>query len=67
MSFVGCRCTLSNQSEKIHYDEMVKAYADAKAEYLRRHPEAADMILRYDPISHLSKAVPSTSTTPAGH
>jgi len=57
------RCTLSNQSEKIHYDEMVQAYANAKAEYLRRHPEAADMILRYDPISHLTKPVASNSTT----
>lgn len=57
------RCTLSNQSEKIHYDEMVQAYANAKAEYLRRHPEVADMILRYDPISHLTKPIASNSTT----
>ena len=40
---------------------MVQAYANAKAEYLRRHPEAADMILRYDPISHLSKPTPTTT------
>ena len=46
---------------------MVQAYANAKAEYLRRHPEAADMILRYDPISHLNKSVPSSSTIPMGN
>ncbi|CAF0773983.1 unnamed protein product [Adineta steineri] len=56
------RCTLSNQSDKIHFDEMVQAYTNAKNEYLRLHPEAHDMILRYDPISHLSKLpVPSTT------
>ncbi|CAF3820648.1 unnamed protein product, partial [Adineta steineri] len=38
------------------------AYTNAKNEYLRLHPEAHDMILRYDPISHLSKLpVPSTT------
>ncbi|CAF5216391.1 unnamed protein product, partial [Rotaria magnacalcarata] len=57
------RCTLSNQSEKIHYEEMVQAYQNAKNEYRRLHPEAHDMILRYDPISHLMK--PPTSTTGA--
>ncbi|CAF3332640.1 unnamed protein product [Rotaria socialis] len=57
------RCTLSNQSEKIHYEEMVQAYQNAKNEYRRLHPEAHDMILRYDPISHLLK--PPTSTTGA--
>ncbi len=55
------RCTLSNQSEKIHYEEMVEAYQNAKNEYLRLHPEAHDMVLRYDPISHLTKP-PVTST-----
>jgi transcriptional antiterminator Rof (Rho-off) len=34
---------------------MVKAYKNAKTEYLRLHPEAHDMVLRYDPISHLTK------------
>ena len=57
------RCTLSNQSEKLHYEEMVQAYANAKNEYLRLHPEAHDMVLRYDPISHLTK--PATSATSA--
>jgi len=55
------KCTLSNQSEKLHYEEMVQAYKNAKNEYLRLHPEAHDMVLRYDPISHLTKPpVPST-------
>ena len=49
------RCTLSNQSEKIHYEETIQAYTNAKNEYLRLHPEAQDMILRYYPISHLTK------------
>ena len=34
---------------------MVQAYQNAKNEYLRLHPEAQDMVLRYDPISHLLK------------
>jgi transcriptional antiterminator Rof (Rho-off) len=38
---------------------MVQAYKNAKNEYLRLHPEAHDMVLRYDPISHLTK--PSVS------
>ncbi|CAF3685354.1 unnamed protein product [Rotaria socialis] len=54
------RCTLSNQSEKIHYEEMLEAYRNAKNEYLRLHPEAHDMVLRYDPISHLIKIENST-------
>jgi transcriptional antiterminator Rof (Rho-off) len=57
------RCTLSNQSEKIHYEEMVQAYTNAKNEYLQRHPEAHDMVLRYDPISHLTKPLVSSTTT----
>jgi transcriptional antiterminator Rof (Rho-off) len=57
------RCTLSNQSEKLHYEEMVQAYKNAKIEYLRLHPEAHDMVLRYDPISHLTK--PPVSSTGA--
>ncbi|CAF3958028.1 unnamed protein product [Rotaria sordida] len=57
------RCTLSNQSEKIHYEEMLEAYRNAKNEYRRLHPEAHDMILRYDPISHLTK--PPVSSTSA--
>ena len=58
------RCTLSNQSEKIHYDEMVEAYENAKNEYLRLHPEAHDMVLRYDPISHLIKpTLPPSGTS----
>jgi transcriptional antiterminator Rof (Rho-off) len=52
---------LSNQSEKIHYEEMVQAYTNAKNEYLRLHPEAHDMVLRYDPISHLSKPINPTT------
>ncbi|UJR37235.1 hypothetical protein I4U23_029944 [Adineta vaga] len=55
------KCTLSNQSDKIHYEETIQAYTNAKNEYLRLHPEAHDMILRYDPISHLVKSsTPST-------
>ncbi|UJR08976.1 hypothetical protein I4U23_013226 [Adineta vaga] len=57
------KCTLSNQSEKLHYEEMVQAYSNAKNEYLRLHPEAHDMVLRYDPISHLTK--PTNSSTSA--
>jgi hypothetical protein len=55
-------CTLSNQSEKIHYEDTVKAYSEAKAEYLRLHPEAREMVMRYDPIAHLSppSAVPTS-------
>jgi len=53
------RCTLSNQSDKLHYEEMIEAYRNAKNEYVRLHPEAEPMVLRYDPISHLSK--PSTN------
>ena len=34
---------------------MVKAYKNAKQEYLRLHPEAHDVVLRYDPVSHLMK------------
>jgi hypothetical protein len=57
------RCTLSNQSEKIHYEEMVEAYGNAKTEYLRRHPEAHDMVLRYDPISHLTRPTVKSATS----
>lgn len=57
------RCTLSNQSEKIHFEEMVQAYTNAKNEYLRLHPDAHDMILRYDPISHLLKTPSSATST----
>lgn len=58
------RCTLSNQSEKLHFEEMLEAYRNAKNEYLRLHPEAHDMVLRYDPISHLTKpTIASTSAT----
>ena len=57
------KCTLSNQSERIHYDEMVQAYENAKKEYLRLHPEARDMVLRYDPISHLTKPLPPLPTS----
>ncbi len=42
---------------------MVQAYQNAKNEYLRLHPEAHDMMLRYDPISHLTK--PPISSTGA--
>lgn len=49
------KCTLSNQSDKLHYEEMIEAYRNAKNEYVRLHPEAEPMVLRYDPISHLSK------------
>ncbi|CAF0753774.1 unnamed protein product [Didymodactylos carnosus] len=62
------RCTLSNTSEKIHYDEMVGAYSNAKAEYLRLHPDAREMVLRYDPIAHLKHPATTTTTTlVAGH
>ncbi|CAF1207605.1 unnamed protein product [Didymodactylos carnosus] len=63
----GC-CTLSNTSEKIHYEEMVSAYSNAKAEYLRLHPDAREMVLRYDPIAHLKRpATTTTTTTVAGN
>ncbi len=42
---------------------MVQAYQNAKNEYLRLHPEVHDMVLRYDPISHLTK--PSVISTDA--
>lgn len=43
---------------------MVEAYQNAKNEYLRLHPEAHDMVLRYDPIAHLLKPpLPSTETS----
>jgi len=38
----------------MHQEEMRLAYDEAKKAYLERHPEAKDLVLKYDPQQHLA-------------
>lgn len=46
------RCGEGNMA-KVHRQEMEVAAREAKEEYLRDHPEAADVKLKYDPLKHI--------------
>lgn len=39
---------------KLHQEEMHEAYEEAKKAYIERHPEARDLVLKYDPQQHLA-------------
>ncbi|OWF42616.1 E3 ubiquitin-protein ligase [Mizuhopecten yessoensis] len=47
--------TCSNQEEStvIHVQEMEAAAHEARRQYLEDHPEAKDMVLKYDPVTHI--------------
>ena len=38
---------------KLHQEEMERAAEEAKNEYLRAHPEAAQVNLKYDPVKYI--------------
>ena len=40
---------------KLHRDEMLKAATEARDRYLREHPEARDINLKYDPLKHIQE------------
>lgn len=41
---------------KLHQEEMERAAEEAKKEYLREHPEAADINLKYNPVEHIQNS-----------
>ena len=48
------KCNAHDDVIKLHQEEMRAAYEEAKQAYLERHPEATELVLRYDPQQHLS-------------
>lgn len=47
------KCGADIDVVKLHQEEMRLAYEEAKKVYLERHPEARDLVLKYDPQQHL--------------
>lgn len=47
-------CPVKNHDVRhLHQQEMEQAAESAKKKYLEEHPEARDMVLKYDPLKHL--------------
>ncbi|KAJ8309325.1 hypothetical protein KUTeg_014199 [Tegillarca granosa] len=49
------RCTEMNNMRELHWDEMLKAAQEAKELYLKDHPEASDIVMKYDPEKHIEE------------
>ncbi|XP_033735539.1 uncharacterized protein LOC117324038 [Pecten maximus] len=47
----GCRNY--QDSSELHVKEMEAAAEEARQQYLKDHPEAKDMVLKYDPVNHI--------------
>ena len=47
------KCGTNMDIVKLHQEEMSLAYDEAKMLYIERHPEARDLVLKYDPQQHL--------------
>jgi len=48
------KCNANDDVIKLHQEEMRSAYDEAKQAYIDRHPEARDLVLKYDPQQHLT-------------
>ncbi|XP_046338609.2 uncharacterized protein LOC124119946 [Haliotis rufescens] len=53
--FNGGRCSNTEDAQKIHLEEMEKAAEEAKAQYLKDHPDADIHSLKYDPRKHVQE------------
>lgn len=53
------KCNANLDVVKLHQEEMRLAYEEAKNVYLERHPEAKDLVLKYDPQQHLTAKKPT--------
>ncbi|XP_071079624.1 uncharacterized protein [Haliotis cracherodii] len=53
--FQGGRCSNTEDAQKIHLEEMEKAAKEAKAQYLKDHPDADIHSLKYDPRKHVQE------------
>lgn len=47
-------CNAHNDVVQMHQEEMRRAYEEAKQAYLEKHPEAKEIVLKYDPQQHLA-------------
>lgn len=47
-------CGANTDVVQMHQEEMHRAYEEAKAAYVERHPETRDLVLKYDPQQHLT-------------
>ncbi|CAF3701950.1 unnamed protein product [Rotaria sp. Silwood1] len=52
------KCGANMDVVKLHQEEMHLAYEEAKKFYIERHPEAKDLVLKYDPQQHLDGSKP---------
>lgn len=50
----NAECNANDDVVKMHQEEMRVAYDEAKRAYIERHPEAKDLVLKYDPEQHLA-------------
>ncbi|XP_046582259.1 uncharacterized protein LOC124289685 [Haliotis rubra] len=53
--FNGGRCSNTEDAQRIHAEEMEKAAEEAKAQYLKDHPDADINSLKYDPRKHVQE------------
>ncbi|XP_067681693.1 uncharacterized protein [Haliotis asinina] len=53
--FQGGRCSNTEDAQKIHLEEMEKAAEEAKAQYLKDHPDTDIRSLKYDPRKHVQE------------
>jgi TRIAD3 protein (E3 ubiquitin-protein ligase RNF216) len=53
------KCGAITDVVQMHQEEMHIAYEEAKNAYLERHPEARDLVLKYDPQQHLTGTKPA--------
>ncbi|KAL8617652.1 hypothetical protein ACOMHN_047898 [Nucella lapillus] len=53
--FTGSNCT-EEDANTLHLREMEQAEREAREEYVRLHPEAADIALRHNPADHIRQA-----------
>ena len=47
------KCNAHDDVVKLHQEEMRIAYEEAKRAYIEKHPDARDVVLKYDPQKHL--------------
>lgn len=48
-------CEATRDVVELHKQEMKQAYEAAKKAYIERHPDARDIVLKYDPQQHLAE------------
>lgn len=48
------RCGAHTDVIQMHQEEMARAYEEAKRAYIERHPDARDLVMKYDPQQHLT-------------